>query len=369
MSTRVLRTAVLTRFALGSLTLLFFAHAATAASGIEAIRGKAYGLTRQHGPWMVMVASFSEPPPEQRTAGLTPAQAADELVFELRSRGMPAYTYSMESEIGRMETRDRQGEIDRRVFAARRGSVCVLAGNYASADSETAERSLKWIKSLKPKFLTGGQASDNGLVSLENGGIFRQRRRTLGQEKVELGPLNGAFLTVNPLLSPEEARTRTIDPVLLKYNSGVDNSLYANKGRYTVVVASFYGQSITQVKGTKFGGFDPNAKVSDALVNAEIDAWQLAKHLRDDRKFDAYVWHDYSKSVVTIGAFDSADDPRIAETIAKFGAKLQANPTTGQQGLVTEIITLPANPTPADPIRKRWIFDPKPEVMAVPRVQ
>ena len=66
----------------------------TSALAIEAIRGKEYKLTKRHGPWMIMVASFKEPPDVRRTEGMTPKEAADELVYELRKKGIPAYTFS-----------------------------------------------------------------------------------------------------------------------------------------------------------------------------------------------------------------------------------------------------------------------------------
>ncbi|VAX37096.1 hypothetical protein MNBD_PLANCTO02-987, partial [hydrothermal vent metagenome] len=62
---------------------------------ISAQKGKKYKLTPKHGPWMIMVASFSLPEKQFRdTKGLTPKEAAHELVHELRKKGIPAYTYS-----------------------------------------------------------------------------------------------------------------------------------------------------------------------------------------------------------------------------------------------------------------------------------
>jgi hypothetical protein len=84
-------------------------------------------------------------------------------------------------------------------------------------------------------------------------------------------------------------------------------------------------------------------------------------------KFDAYVWHDQYKSVVTVGSFDTTDDPRIATAIETYRAKMKAHAETKEPVLTAEFITLPLKPTAKDPVQKRWIFDPEPRLMKVPK--
>lgn len=331
---------------------------AAMAAGIEKpVRGKKYPVTTQHGPWMIMVASFTAPPPEARTQGLTPEQAADELVFELRAKGMPAYVFSTENKVSKLETVDRLGEPDSRIYASQRGNVCVLAGNYTGANDKTATDSLEWIKSFRPKFLTGGQADSVGMVSLENGGIYRE---TPGQK----GPLSGAFFTTNPLLNSDQVRSQ--DPerlkLLTKINGGGDCSLLDNKGKYTVVIASFYGKSVT-LGGKSARGLDLTGKPSDSLGVAAEEAWTLARYMRQ-LKYEAYVWHDEYKSVVTVGSFESLDDPRIPEVVEFYRAKTKQNAQTGAPVLTAEFVTIPLKPTPKDPVTRKWIFDPEPGLMA-----
>lgn len=352
-------------FAAALAAVLLAAPAVSAAAGIEKpVRGKKYPLTKQHGPWMIMVASFTAPPPELRTDGMTPQQAADELVYELRAKGMPAYSYATEDKVDKVETVDRLGEPDTRIFAAQRGNVCVLCGNYPGPGDEKAKASLEWVKTFRPKYLTGGQADRAGLVSLENGGIYRE---TPGQK----GPLSGAFFTTNPLLTSDQIRSR--DPesldLLTKINAGGDCSLFDNKGKYTIVVASFYGQSST-LGGQKFtfrgkadGIQQVSGEASDALYVAAQDAWELATYMRQ-LKFDAYVWHDEHKSVVTVGSFDDLNDPRIPQTIAFYAAKVKPHAETKAPVLTAEFVTVPLKPTAKDPVRKKWIFDPQPRLMA-----
>lgn len=333
-----------------------------AAAGIEKpVRGKKYSLTTQHGPWMIMVASFTAPPPEARTDGLTPEQAADELVYELRAKGMPAYSFATEGKVEQVETFDRLGEPDTRIYAAQHGNVCVLAGNYPTADDEKAKESLKWIKGFRPKFLTGGEADRVGMVSLTNGGIYRE---TLNKDGDPEGPLVGAFFTTNPLLTSDQIRSH--DPerakLLTRLNGAGDCSLLDNKGKYTVVVASFYGKSVT-LGGKAARNLDLTGRPSDSLDVAGDEAWALARYMRQ-LKYDAYVWHDEHKSVVTVGNFDRLDDPRIPEVVAFYSAKTKPHAQTGAPVLTAEFVTIPFKPTPKDPIQRKWIFDPQPTLMA-----
>jgi hypothetical protein len=331
-----------------------------AASEIEKpVRGKKYPLTKEHGPWMIMVASFTAPPPDVRTAGMTPAQAADELVYELRSKGMPAYTYSIGDKVEKVDTVDRLGEPDTRIYASQRGNICVLCGNYRSPEDDVAKESRDWVKAFRPKFLTGGKPDGFGMVTLDNGGVFRVTR-------LQPGPLSGAFFTTNPLLTPEEIRARNPEKIdlLVKLNAGGDCSLYENKGKYTLVIASFYGKSITLTGKTSTA--EAAAGPSDALYQAAQDAWELARYMRQ-LKFEAYVWHDEHKSVVTVGSFDRKDDPRIAQAMEFYRAKIKTNAETKKEVLTAEYLSQPYKPTPKDPIRKRWIFDPQPRLMEVPK--
>src|SRR5690606_26064474 len=99
---------------------------------------------------------------------------------------------------------------------------------------------------------------------------------------------------------------------------------------------------------------------------AALDAWELARYMRQ-LNFDAYVWHDEYKSVVTVGSVDSPDDPRIPTAVATYAAKMKTDAKTKRPVLTAEFLTLPLNPTPSDPVRRRWIFDPEPRLMKVPQ--
>ncbi|MCA8987782.1 MAG: hypothetical protein KDA78_09095 [Planctomycetaceae bacterium] len=310
----------------------------SAQAGIEAIKGKSYQLSKQHGPWMVMVAVFSEPPEELRGEGLSPEQAAEELVYELRTKGIPAYTYRREQSFQSVNTINRLNQSEERSYKLDT-EICVIAGNYNNidADNTLGKKTLEWIKHYKPD-------------CLEKGGIYKP---TPGQP----GPLSGAFLTVNPLLSPEEVKRRQRDPEIIKYNSHFEYSLLDNPGKYSIVVCSFYGNSITQVGGSEMDG----SKLGQGGLDLAADqAWQVMRALRE-KQYEAYVFHDRRKSIVTIGSFNSPDDPGVQTILRTFSAQWKTDPVSGKPQLLTESLVLPSQ-------NGQWLctFDPKPQIIEVP---
>ncbi|WP_339730847.1 hypothetical protein [uncultured Gimesia sp.] len=323
---------------------------------IEAVKGKKYKLTKRHGPWMIMVASLRDIPESRRSKGLSAQDAADELVYELRKRGIPAYTFSQDSVIQRFNTLDRLGREERRSYAAQRAMISVIAGNYSDNEDKVAQKTLKYVKNFHPKVLT-----ENGVY-----------KKTPGQP----GPLSGAFLTINPQLSPQEVAQRKQDPLIVKLNSGIEYSLLKNKGKYSLVIASFYGNSVTKTATSRFQNASSNLKVSNSLDQAAENAWTLAKALRNaksygfpagsPRNIDAYVLHEKYRSIVAVGSFDSTDDPRLAEYAKLFGAKLKPHPESGVETMTAEYFVIPGK-TRQSPPAASWVFDPKPTLMQTPK--
>jgi hypothetical protein len=338
---------------------------------IDAQKGKTYKLTKKHGPWMVMAASFSEPPPDRKGEGISPLEAANELVYELRMKGIPAYTFSQEDVVDEVQTADARDPQKVRTgkYVAMQGSVSVLAGNYESADEKIARKTRNFVKQYQPLFLEEEEATAGGglLHKLKNGGLYRTAP---GRPS----PLAGAFLTINPLLSAGEikARKSDSDKELLQFNKNDEYSLLHCKGKYTVVVASFYGRSKTQIANKLSEEQIEELKIDDNFMDERLNsAWQLVRALRQakslgyDRDYDAFVFHDKYNSLVTVGSFDSPDDPRIAKLQNHFGAKVAAVNDDGSPALGAEVFAIPKNPEPKTQ-RKTFIFDPYPRVMEVP---
>lgn len=331
------------------------------ADRIDATKGRQYPISKQHGPWMIMVVSLSEPPPERRKAGITPEEAADELVYALRKRGIPAYAHRVGEEQEHLKTTTRIGRVAKAHVRSQQGAVCVLAGNYKSAEDRVGQDTLKFIKKMALK--------DLHLDSWEQNGVYA---KTPGQP----GPFSGAFLTMNPILTMEDiARTKAPDPLLIKLNAGGENTIMANKGKYTLVIATFRGLSQTGLGNSGYKQALEKFKVTDTLDDGAERALTVARMLRGGelgkealdgnqtgRKFDAWVFHDHHQSLVTVGSFDSADDPRIAVLAETFGAKTRAG-ANGQTYTIGGACMLPGNPPEA------MVFDPRPRLIEVPKLR
>lgn len=360
----------------------------TARSGrIEAVRGKRYVLTDRHGPWTIMVASFSDVPDDrvvvedgiarrvrndEKRPGKTAIEAADELVYELRSYGIPAYVYVQQNKFDRVVTLDRSGgpvtldepgrpRIRRRAYEAQKRNIAVLAGNYRSSKDDAAQKTLAIVKRFRPNFLTGGRDGNAAFTThTANGAIFHP---TPGQPD----PLTGAFLTMNPLLTPEQARQMAgqRDPLLLRLNSGTEFSLLKNRGKYTILVASFHGNSSTFAFNEKADSKLLSTKASTSLDTAAASAWQMTRYMRD-KKTEAYVLHERYRSIVTVGSFDSPQDPRIPRIIRFFAPKPIRDPETGQTRLQYEFLTIKGAANDGGDIQLP--IDPQPRVIQVPRI-
>ena len=339
------------------------------AGPIEAIRGKSYPLTSKHGPWMIKVVTLFEEPEHQELP------IANELVYQLRKKGIPAYTHRQSEESENIESVDRQGRTRNKKMTSHRGMVAVLAGNYQAPEDKVPQQTLKYIKDRKtfnPEMVVTWKGKDTP-VPLQ---------------------ISKAFLVKNPLLAADEPANRYRDPLVLKLNSGQDHSLFENKGKYTVVVASFFGKSkVVQAKFQEFENmFSDRSKVS--LDKAAQESWNLMTTLRK-MGIEAYVFHDRYKSIVTVGSFNSAKDPEITKLVVKFRAKEERDPKTGKTMLLAVNLQIDRNGLPwllddplHPPVRQQmkvdksktvdrkqqptgpfngWLMDPEPQLMEVPK--
>lgn len=341
-----------------SCSLALFGSVASA-SGIEADPNKEYRLTKSRGPWLIMVATLHSTGADGETdEGKPPRQAAHELVLELRKLGLPAYIYEYDPGQQHIVTKDALGREENRKNLRRIKSVCVLAGNYNDINDKLAQDSLAWVKKLKPKCFQDG--------------VFFQP--TPGRP----GPLSGAFLTLNPLLSSKDIETvQTVDPLLLKLNSGERYSLFENKGAYTLVIARFYGKHVS----VRENEYDENkissifSKNADTLDQAATSAQELVTVLRGSydkeatnfNNIDAYIWHDRHESIVTVGSFSSPDDPKVKTYIQRFGPKLK-DLGTGATNFQPEHIGVSGFGPKGDE-KRLWLLEPNPQLMPVPKAR
>ena len=323
------------------------------------------GLSKKNGPWMIMACSFTvynaeggvgpeyrKIAEEQRQNG---EKAARELVVELGKLGLPAFIYQKEDEVEEVRTTDRFGQARIRKIRSQHGQTCVLAGNFDSYDDPKAQEWLKKLKVMRPKSLKDGQFQAHS-------------------EK--FGPMGGAFMTVNPLISPEELANleRSRDPLIKRLNSGSEYSLLKNPGKYTLILASFKGKAQEVAMSApkeeinrKILSFDKKLATDVSLDKAGYEAWSMAKTLRNQKQ-EAYVYHDRDRSIVTLGSFESPDDPHLLRLVEKMKARYIADPKTGRQNLTCEFVSNPARDSGLPP-EKIWLIDPNPLIMPVPKLK
>jgi len=348
-----------------NLTLIFTAFilcAASASAQIDKpVKGKRYKLAKNHGPWMIMVAAIRDVDDDTRRieGGMSAWDAADGIVFALREQGIPAYVFSQDEKMGEISS-PASSEPSGRRYVAQHGYISVMAGNFSTNQDRMAKKKLEEIKTkFNPAFL-----SDE-----KNGGILP---KTPGRPS----PFGRAFLTVNPLWEGEVRDTEE-DEFVVNLNAGQKYSLLQNKSKYTLIVASFNGSTLMQVGNNSsskaIGFFDKH--FGKSLDDCAENAMQFTDKLRNAKKYgyetnyDAWVYHDKYKSIVTIGSFDSKGDPAIKTLATQFGGKMVRHPKSGEDVLAGEAFTVPRVPRPGELPTYSWIFDTQPRIMEVPRVK
>jgi len=319
------------------------------ASRIEAIRGKRYRITNRHGPWMVFVASLH---------GNTAHSAADSLVYEFRKLGIPAYTFSQ----AERTTGDLASSSGSRTLSPQHSAVSVIAGNYHSIGDWRAQKTLKYIKRFHPVSITGGTYM-----------------KTPGRPS----PFSGAFLVRNPLLPAGE---KPVSNLVRQLNRGEPHTLFGNRGRYTLIIATMTGRSQT-VQENSLQQAKQSFRVSDSLDQAAEKARRLVRVLNDNRylaklarnnpkladilardQFRAFVLHERYRSIVTVGEFNSAEDPQIRLLLELFQAKQKPDPWTGNKTLTPEYILFPGS-SQRNPLDQILPFDPAPRLMLVVKLK
>ena len=132
------------------------------------------------------------------------------------------------------------------------------------------------------------------------------------------------------------------DPAWKDLNKDEKFSLLKNPGKYTLVVKVYNGASV--IKGVESPSVFTDAKQQEYKermakelekqikkngknVTAQgFEAHQLAEVMRNEKfNYDAWVFHTAEYSMVTIGAFDRPDDPKLLKLKAllkgqRFGA-------------------------------------------------
>jgi hypothetical protein len=301
---------------------------------VEAVAGKHYQLTTDHGPWMILASSFAGPGAEQQ---------ASQLALELRDEfNLEAFvhvkTYDFtEPVVGLGLDKYGRPKVMRHANAAKFDEIAVLVGHFESVDDPKLEKVLTKLKHARPECL---DISKNKTTTQRFVG-FRElyRKLTPDEDKRSKGPMGNAFVTRNPLLPQEYFVPDGLDPLVERMNRNVEHSLLKNPGKYTVKIATFRGATTMELDKIEQNGKELPSKLEQAAIKAN----ELTLALRK-QGVEAYEFHDRYESVVTVGSFDSVGTqrpdgktdiaPEVFNIMKTYGPKRQPIPGQASYGLV-----------------------------------
>ena len=283
-------------------------------------------VTPEVGPWMVLITSY---------AGKDGPLRARKMVTELRRvYKLPAYVFNYGAEEKRKELERvtaliaKQKEVLKQAnlpvdqpIRVRHAKIdehfAVLVGGYPTMDAAAKARDQLRALKLEP--------NPNVFMLVEPGDLldrkfYTPQEGTKGKTQSELvfvNPFEHAFPVHNPTSKverPADAGKLEIGK-LRAMNSGESFSLLKAKGKFTLAIKQFHLPSVTAPRNepaptSMLEGFGLGKKTVDTTDYAAENAHRFAEALRKS-KLDAYVLHMTYFSVVTIGDFESVDQPEL----------------------------------------------------------
>lgn len=319
---------------------------------VEADRGKDYLLKSQNGPWLILVHAFG---------GEHAKADAHDLCLMLRKQNLKAYVHKhafdpadkpegMGFEVGAetfsnindVKKSDPNKRLKKKKFEYNQKPEqiyhTVFVGDFSSAEDPSLAKNLKQIQMMKIDLEKPNPDSED-VVSRINWfrdgmiGAFNEA----GGNKQKKGPLGRAFATTNPLGDSSYREDGVVDNFVAQMND-TKYSLLENPGKYTVKVATFVGYDEWNAEKIAERIRENDVQdASDRLSKAAMNAEKLCAALRE-KDYEAYVFHDRTESVVTIGSFDRYGDPRddgkieINPAVHKVLQEFEAKPIKGAQG-------------------------------------
>ncbi len=271
---------------------------------VEADPGKSYVLREEHGPWLILAASF---------LGERGELQARDLVLELRKKHkMKAYVFKRDFNFGETVRGlgvDKFGNPKRmkHVHSSHFEETAVLVGDFPSHDDAKAQKILEKLKYAMPESLLGRSTQRMGVWRYEI-----QRRMSANKSARKKGPMRGAFITRNPILPEAYFADQGPDRLILSLNRGLEYSLLDCDKKFTVRVATFRGKStwnVDEIQGATQGPKSAISAQESQLAQGAAQARKLVSALRR-RGIEAYQFHDRHESIVTVGSFDSVGEKR-----------------------------------------------------------
>jgi hypothetical protein len=319
---------------------------------VEANPNNEYTLTEVEGPWLIYARTFS---------GEDGKQQAHRLVLELRKNyNLKAYVYKEAfdfsqpfADIGPNHRPLKYAN------STRYDAYAVLVGEFDSVDHPDVKNTLATLKKIQPTSLDNASLESEAMPISSVKRIQEQLKKN--GNRTGRGPMSSAFVTRNPMLPENFTQPPEVDSFVRSLNDKVEHSLLTCPGKFTVVVRTFEGLSATSISGYVKKDFTPSPDRLDLSANT---ANKMVKALRA-KGVEAYEFHDRTKSIVTIGSFDSLGqvgpngfeyDPAIQRVMTEFRAteRVGTDAKTGQLVRYSNAVD-------------KIPFDVEPRPIAVPR--
>ncbi|MFO0865128.1 MAG: hypothetical protein U0744_10845 [Gemmataceae bacterium] len=279
-------------------------------------------VTSQLGPWMICVSTYTGP---------EAPNMARQLALELRNAYKTgSYVFNHGAEERRKEYQRVKAIIDKqrdylaknnlpvdypiRVRYMRIEEQCaVMIGGFPTEDA--ARRGLDAVRKLPPP--------DPRKVKLDKASVSvtdaEQPNRAADPNKTKtlysdyINPFHRAFVCRNPAIKQHETvQEQKWDMASLRrLNSGESFCLLDCKKPLTLVVKQFQTPHVVEGRDKKESVLDAiGLGKTDHVDSAAHSAHNLAELLRK-AKLDSYVLHTKYTSIVTVGAYDSLEDPNL----------------------------------------------------------
>jgi|GEM_PF-1170337 len=308
-------------------------------------------LKPEHGPWFILVKSYVRPAKgsraEEDDKGLSALELSEGLANEIRT------TYRVQAFLFEYISEERKAEM-RAIIAARQKA----ANEYvAQLEALKQKAQLQGMEFMEPdnKFrvmrhsardqigvLVGGFQTEadarKALVILkkwappknellmDGGAIVQPGQDGKGVSvTTRLNPYPTAFVVPNPasIRTDRPTRPQELDPFIVKLNEGNPYNLLKAQKNWTLAVKSFTApvQILNKNSETSVMQKWSLSKGRDVLAAGGEQAEAMAKAIRalkgpggQSLNLEAFVLHTRTASLVTVGQFDSPDDPTLLAT-------------------------------------------------------
>lgn len=298
-------------------------------------------LREEDGPWLLLATTF---------VGDNAKSRAERTAIEIRQKlRLPAFIHKQDFDFTGSTT-ERAGGIKRVRYANphQYEAYAVLVGEYDSVNHGNIERDLGRLRKIQldvfrdaeevlAEYNTKSPAST--VKAIGRHFFFKSKKDSKN------GALATAFVTRNPLLPEDYFQQPEVDSFVRQLNEDRVFSLLKADGKFTVIVRTF--SACGTIEGASNDGkFKENIERLDKYV---LDAERMVKTLRE-KGVEAYQYHDRTRSVVTVGTFDSLGreipgggfeyDPGIRRVVREYSALNNTNThnTVGQRGIAANHI-------------------------------